>query len=96
MVEQALARNSKAIEGGSIDLRHGSVESLPFEDNSFTRALAINSTCTYGPMRWQGCKKCGGWEICQISFPKRQRIMGVFVSTEPVNSIGLIAPGVAP
>jgi ubiquinone/menaquinone biosynthesis C-methylase UbiE len=43
MVEQAAARNSKAVEGGRIDLRHGSVESLPFEDNSFTKALAINS-----------------------------------------------------
>jgi ubiquinone/menaquinone biosynthesis C-methylase UbiE len=43
MVEQAIIRNSKAIEGGRIDLRHGSVESLPFEDNSFTKALAVNS-----------------------------------------------------
>jgi ubiquinone/menaquinone biosynthesis C-methylase UbiE len=30
MVEQAIIRNSKAIEGGRIDLRHGSIESLPF------------------------------------------------------------------
>jgi ubiquinone/menaquinone biosynthesis C-methylase UbiE len=43
MVKQAIARNSKAIEGGRTDLRHGSVESLPFEDNSFTKALTINS-----------------------------------------------------
>jgi ubiquinone/menaquinone biosynthesis C-methylase UbiE len=43
MVEQAIARNSKAIEGGRIDLRQGSVEKLPFEDSSFTKALAINS-----------------------------------------------------
>jgi ubiquinone/menaquinone biosynthesis C-methylase UbiE len=41
MIEQARARNAKAIKG--VGLRHGSVESLPFEDNTFDKALAINS-----------------------------------------------------
>jgi ubiquinone/menaquinone biosynthesis C-methylase UbiE len=43
MVEQARARNTTAIQRGCVDLRHGSVESLPFDDNSFDKALAINS-----------------------------------------------------
>jgi 2-polyprenyl-3-methyl-5-hydroxy-6-metoxy-1,4-benzoquinol methylase len=43
MVEQATARNAKAIERGRVDLRHGSVESSSFEDNTFDKALAINS-----------------------------------------------------
>jgi ubiquinone/menaquinone biosynthesis C-methylase UbiE len=43
MVAQAIARNVKAIESGRVDLRHGSVESLPFEDQTFDKALAINS-----------------------------------------------------
>ena len=43
MVGQATARNVKAIESGQVDLRHGSVEGLPFEDNTFDKALAINS-----------------------------------------------------
>jgi ubiquinone/menaquinone biosynthesis C-methylase UbiE len=43
MVEQARARNATAIQSGRVDLRHGSVESLPFDDNSFDKALAINS-----------------------------------------------------
>jgi len=43
MVEQATARNVQAIESGRVDLRHGSVECLPFEDNTFDKALAINS-----------------------------------------------------
>src|SRR5215813_2348663 len=43
MVEQARARNATGIEGGLVDLRRGSVESLPFDDNSFDKALAINS-----------------------------------------------------
>ena len=43
MVEQATARNMKAIESGRVELRHGSVERLPFEDDTFDKALAINS-----------------------------------------------------
>ena len=43
MVEQARARNAPALQGGHVDLRHGSVESLPFDDNCFDKALAINS-----------------------------------------------------
>jgi ubiquinone/menaquinone biosynthesis C-methylase UbiE len=43
MVEQAKARNLKAIQSGRVDLRLGSVEDLPFEDNTFNKALAINS-----------------------------------------------------
>ena len=41
MVEQATARSAQAIK--SIDLRRGSGESLPFEDHSFDKVLAINS-----------------------------------------------------
>jgi SAM-dependent methyltransferase len=43
MVEQARARNASAIQSGRVDLRHGSVDNLPFDDNSFDKALAINS-----------------------------------------------------
>ena len=43
MVEQAHARNAAAIRDGRVELRYGSVESLPFGDNSFDKALAINS-----------------------------------------------------
>ena len=43
MVAQATTRNKKATEGGRVDLRLGSVASLPFADNTFDKALAINS-----------------------------------------------------
>jgi ubiquinone/menaquinone biosynthesis C-methylase UbiE len=43
MVKQATARNVKAIESGRVDMRHDSVESLPFKDDTFDKALAINS-----------------------------------------------------
>jgi ubiquinone/menaquinone biosynthesis C-methylase UbiE len=43
MVEQAAARNSAAIRAGAVALRHGTVERMPFEDDAFDLALAINS-----------------------------------------------------
>jgi ubiquinone/menaquinone biosynthesis C-methylase UbiE len=43
MVKQAMARNAQAIARGHVDLRIGSAEYLPFEDNTFDKALAINS-----------------------------------------------------
>ena len=43
MVEQASARNAVAIRTGAVDLRQGSVESMPFEDDSFGRVLATRS-----------------------------------------------------
>jgi SAM-dependent methyltransferase len=43
MVQQARARNATAIQNGRVDLRRGSVDSLPFDDGSFDKALAVNS-----------------------------------------------------
>jgi ubiquinone/menaquinone biosynthesis C-methylase UbiE len=43
MLAQARSRNKSAIRGGGVDLRCGSVEQLPFDDNSFDKAVAINS-----------------------------------------------------
>jgi ubiquinone/menaquinone biosynthesis C-methylase UbiE len=43
MVQQARARNAKAIQSGCVDLRCGSVESLPFDRDIFDKVIAINS-----------------------------------------------------
>lgn len=43
MVEQATARNKKAIAAGSVQLQSGLAEALPFADDTFDKALAINS-----------------------------------------------------
>ena len=43
MVEQATTRNAKAIAVGIVQLHYGSVEKLPFADDTFDKALAINS-----------------------------------------------------
>jgi ubiquinone/menaquinone biosynthesis C-methylase UbiE len=43
MVAQARARNVAAIRSGRVDLCQGSVESLPFDDDRFDKAPALNS-----------------------------------------------------
>lgn len=43
MFAQAAARNAQEIKSGHVDLRLGTAESLPFADNSFDKAMAINS-----------------------------------------------------
>src|SRR5919109_2100397 len=60
MVEQASARNAAAIRTGAVDLRQGSVESMPFEDDSFDTALAINS------MQVWPDQPAGLREICRV------------------------------
>lgn len=58
MVEQARARNAAAIGIGAVDLRQGSVETMPFEDDSFDTALAINSMQVW-PTSRQACGRSG-------------------------------------
>jgi ubiquinone/menaquinone biosynthesis C-methylase UbiE len=43
LFDRAQARNLSAIQSGRVDLHRGFVESLPFDNDSFQRALAINS-----------------------------------------------------
>ena len=41
--EKAAARNAAALRNLRVDLRYGSVERMPFPDERFDKALAINS-----------------------------------------------------
>jgi ubiquinone/menaquinone biosynthesis C-methylase UbiE len=43
MLEQAVTRNAQAIQNGTVELRLGFADKLPFGDNSFDKVLAINS-----------------------------------------------------
>jgi ubiquinone/menaquinone biosynthesis C-methylase UbiE len=43
MIAQAQARNANAIKRGRVELRHGSVSSLPFAADTFHKAMAVNS-----------------------------------------------------
>jgi ubiquinone/menaquinone biosynthesis C-methylase UbiE len=43
MIEQAAARNAEAASAGRVDLRHGSIETLPFSNRTFDKVIAINS-----------------------------------------------------
>lgn len=43
MVDRARRRNAGAIDAGRVDLRYGSADALPFEDDAFDKAFSINS-----------------------------------------------------
>jgi ubiquinone/menaquinone biosynthesis C-methylase UbiE len=65
MVMQATTRNRNAIESGRVDLRRASAESLPFEDETFDKAVAINSMQVWpdavaGLREMRRCMKTGG------------------------------------
>jgi ubiquinone/menaquinone biosynthesis C-methylase UbiE len=66
MVEQARARNVIDMKGGLVDLRRGSVDSLPFDDNTFDKALAINSMQV--------------WPDCHAGLTEMRRVMKPGVS----------------
>jgi ubiquinone/menaquinone biosynthesis C-methylase UbiE len=50
MVEQARSRNAKAIVSGRVDLRHGTVEKLPFDKTSLMRR-SRSTRCKFGRMQ---------------------------------------------
>ncbi|HEY1362937.1 MAG TPA: class I SAM-dependent methyltransferase [Xanthobacteraceae bacterium] len=51
MVRQAAARNARALRNAKADLRYGSVERLPFADEIFDKAFAINSMQVWRDIR---------------------------------------------
>jgi SAM-dependent methyltransferase len=67
MIEQARTRNAVAIQSGHVDLRRGSVESLPFDDNSFDKALAINSMQVWPDAGWSTKSDAGDCGVIRPS-----------------------------
>jgi len=65
MMKLATARNAAAISSGKVELRLGSVEALPFNSDTFDKALAINSMQVWpdavAGLReiWRVLKPCG-------------------------------------
>jgi ubiquinone/menaquinone biosynthesis C-methylase UbiE len=65
MVEQAAARNADALRARRADLRYGSVDRLPFADETFDKVLAVNSMQVWPDARgglleiWRVLKKGG-------------------------------------
>ena len=51
MIEQASARNAAAIDSGLVDLRQGVAQHLPFRDEIFDLAFAINSMQVWPDVR---------------------------------------------
>ena len=78
MVRQAAARNAEALRNRRVDLRYGSAERLPFADQTFDKALAINSM-QCGRMRTLDCRRYGAcssmvasWHLASLSTPVSQ------------------------
>ncbi|HEX7044598.1 MAG TPA: methyltransferase domain-containing protein [Burkholderiales bacterium] len=70
MLEQARSRNAEAIGRGQVDLRLGSVERLPFDDETFDAAMSINSMPMW-PDALQGLR-----EICRVLRPGGRVVLG--------------------
>jgi ubiquinone/menaquinone biosynthesis C-methylase UbiE len=77
MVQQARTRNAEAIRSARVDLRHGSVESLPFDSNNFDKVIAINSMQVW---RDTGA---GLREIRRVMRPRRQDRPGSYSVFRP-------------
>ena len=43
MVQQALKRNAAAVRAGRVEIRHGNVAALPYNDESFDKVIALES-----------------------------------------------------
>jgi ubiquinone/menaquinone biosynthesis C-methylase UbiE len=92
MVEHAASRNATAIKRGQVDLRIGSVECLPFEDNTFDKALAINSMQVWpdpgaGLSEIRRVMKSGGTLALSFTIHSDQSKSG---STEPLAAAGFV------
>jgi ubiquinone/menaquinone biosynthesis C-methylase UbiE len=59
MVGQARARNATAVQEDRVELRHGSVESLPLMTTASTRHWR-STLCSTGRKPSPGCEKYGG------------------------------------
>ena len=96
MVKQARVRNANAIGAGRIDLRRRSVESLPFENSSFDKALAINSMQVWsdavvGLQEIQRVLKPGGRLVLGFTRHSGQAKEGL---TETLTAAGFAGPRV--
>jgi SAM-dependent methyltransferase len=71
MVRQAAARNADAWRSRRVDLRYGSVERLPFADEMFDKAFAINSM-----QMWPDARAGGDAARAQTWWQRRARLHG--------------------
>lgn len=64
MLKQARGRNKMAIRDRKVELQHGSVADLPFDDESFDKVFAINSI-QFWPQRIEALK-----QVCRVLKPE--------------------------
>lgn len=70
MVDASISNNSKHINEGRLNFVEASIESLPFDDNSFDRIVTVN-TLYFWPNPLQNCK-----ELLRILKPEGKLIIG--------------------
>ena len=79
MMEMAQARNVEAIEQGTVRLLRGTVERIPYDDEVFDKALAMNSFHLW-PDQWAGLLeirrvlKKGGVLVLSFYGPARRAV----------------------
>jgi len=79
MVAQAQTRNAPGVQSGHIELRQGLVDSMPFPDNSFDKALAVSSMQVW-PDAVAGLR-----EILRVMIPGGRVALGFSVHSGQVN-----------
>ena len=79
MLKQAAARSAAEIRGQRVDLRCGSVEKLPFHDNTFDKVIAINSMQV-----WPDAKR-GLQEVRRVMKPGARIALGFTVHSGQPN-----------
>jgi ubiquinone/menaquinone biosynthesis C-methylase UbiE len=90
------ARNAITIETGRVELRRGSVDDLPFDDDTFHKAMAINSMQIWrdgvgGLREMRRVLKSGGTVALGFTPYSGQRNEGL---TEKLSDAGLTGPRV--
>jgi ubiquinone/menaquinone biosynthesis C-methylase UbiE len=96
MLAQARVRNAVGVETGRVELRHGSVDDLPFADDTFEKAMAINSMQIWpdavaGLREIRRVLKSGGTIALGFNPNSGQRNEGL---TEKLSAAGLTSPRV--
>ena len=94
MVAQAKARNAISVKNGRVELRHGSVDDLPFASDTFHKAIAINSMQIWsdaiaGLREMRRVLKSGGTIALGFTPYSGQPNMGL---TEKLSAAGFVRP----
>lgn len=100
MVAQASSRNQTMVDGGRVELHRGYAEDLPFPDELFTRALAVNGFQFWhdqraGLVEAHRVLRPGGLLVLalRVAHPTRQRFVAPGFRLDEVDAAADLARG---